>query len=204
MEALWWLPRTDVLISLCCTFVALILWLRSGHHISSNIPQHSANQAIPSANANSTPESESSSPKKSCACQRHRAAPTCRIVALSSGKSNAVNTSLIWDGVLGHISSASASGDHLVLLTQCGHVYEWNRRVDSDGVDTAGGEHHTQKRSRVSPPVLVASLARLRAFGGHVVVGIASGPRHALALTSSGHVFSWGIVSASLCVCLFG
>lgn len=65
----------------------------------------------------------------------------------------------------------------IALEKSTGRVYTW-------GASTACG--HTSRKTCISPPRLVEALQRV------VVVQIAAGDAHSLAVTGGGRVFSWG------------
>mmetsp|Transcript_952 Transcript_952/g.1179 ORF Transcript_952/g.1179 Transcript_952/m.1179 type:complete len:655 (-) Transcript_952:444-2408(-) len=68
-------------------------------------------------------------------------------------------------------------GHNIALEKFTGRVYTW-------GASTACG--HTSRRTCISPPRLVEALQRV------VIVQIAAGDGHSLAMTGGGRVFSWG------------
>jgi len=72
----------------------------------------------------------------------------------------------------------SSLGDHSVVLTEDGKVYIWG--------DNQYGQLGNGEKRDLAVPILVESLSH------EVVIGIAVGGWHTLALTNNGAVYSWG------------
>jgi alpha-tubulin suppressor-like RCC1 family protein len=82
-------------------------------------------------------------------------------------------------GGLSSVAAVAAGADHSLALTSTGTVKSW-------GLNTQGqlGDGSTTQRTS---PVSVTGL------GSNVIVAIAAGASHSVALTSTGTVFTWGL-----------
>lgn len=78
------------------------------------------------------------------------------------------------------IVQVAAGGHHAMALAANGVVYAW-------GNGDSGALGVGDKRGRTVPTALDAAL-----FGGEHVTAIATGTHHSMALTASGHVYTWG------------
>jgi alpha-tubulin suppressor-like RCC1 family protein len=73
---------------------------------------------------------------------------------------------------------ACGKGHCIALERESGRVFTWGSSV---------GCGHSSRKTAISPPRLVEALQRV------VIVDIAAGDSHSLALTGGGRVFSWGL-----------
>ena len=99
------------------------------------------------------------------------------------------------------ITAISAGQFHSFALTATGEVYAWGlNNFAQTGIapKPAGDDGEQDPRSLIVPkPKLVESLSAYAGSEYGAVTALAGGNHHSLALTSNGHVMSWGRCDAS-------